>query len=86
MHNPVFSCENFGPFLSSFCGDSFPVDIREIKEVRRGISSKDFDRSPDYSKKLDPNNCLVVFYGLEFKLKTLSCVGKSKGYNQIKTT
>lgn len=54
------------------------MDIREIKEVRRGISSKDFERSPDYLRRLDPNCCLVIFYGMEFKLKTLSCVGKYK--------
>ena len=51
------------------------MDIQEIKEVRRGISSKDFDHNPAFSKKLDPNSCLVIFYGMEFKLKTLSCAG-----------
>ena len=52
------------------------VFIREIKEVRRGLGSKDFDRNPETARRLDPNCCLAIFYGNEFKLKTLSLVGK----------
>ena len=54
----------------------FAVFIREIKEVRRGLGSKDFDRNPETARRLDPNCCLAIFYGNEFKLKTLSLVGK----------
>ena len=56
----------------------FAVFIREIKEVRRGLGSKDFDRNPETARRLDPNCCLAIFYGTEFKLKTLSLVGKLK--------
>ena len=51
-----------------------PVDIKEIKEVREGIDSKDFERQPLELKKIDPH-CFVVFYSNEFKLKTLSVAG-----------
>lgn len=54
----------------------FAVFIREIKEVRRGLGSKDFDRNAESARRLDPNCCLAIFYGTEFKLKTLSLVGK----------
>ncbi|XP_066996227.2 1-phosphatidylinositol 4,5-bisphosphate phosphodiesterase gamma-1 [Anabrus simplex] len=47
------------------------VDLREVKEVRMGKNSKDFERSPEDAKGMD-NLCFVVFYGMEFMLKTLS--------------
>lgn len=53
------------------------VFIREIKEVRRGLGSKDFDRNAESARRLDPNCCLAIFYGTEFKLKTLSLVAHS---------
>lgn len=53
------------------------VFIREIKEVRRGLGSKDFDRNADSARRLDPNCCLAIFFGTEFKLKTLSLVAHS---------
>lgn len=52
------------------------MKIREISEVRRGQGSKDFEKNPDLTRKLDPNCCFVIFYGNEFKLKTLSLGGK----------
>lgn len=61
------------------------VFIREIKEVRRGLGSKDFDRNADAARRRDPNRCLVILYGTEFKLKTLSLVGKIE-LLQIKPT
>ena len=64
--------------LCSFILLLFAVFIREIKEVRRGLGSKDFDRNPETARRLDPNCCLAIFYGNEFKLKTLSLVGKYK--------
>ena len=51
------------------------VDIREIKEVRDGIGSKDFERQPEELRKLDQFCCYVIYYGAEFKLKTLSVAG-----------
>ncbi|XP_068087156.1 1-phosphatidylinositol 4,5-bisphosphate phosphodiesterase gamma-1-like [Anabrus simplex] len=47
------------------------VDLREVKEVRMGKNSKDFERSPEDAKGME-NLCFVVFYGMEFRLKTLS--------------
>lgn len=51
------------------------VDIREIKEVRVGTDSKDFDLQ---QLELDQIGkcCFVIFYGSEFNLKTLSVTGK----------
>ena len=52
------------------------VDLREVKEIRPGKRSKDFDRFPDDARSYDQKLCFVVLYGQEFKLKTLSLVGK----------
>ncbi|CAB3226150.1 unnamed protein product [Arctia plantaginis] len=48
------------------------LDIRDIKEVRVGKSSKDFERWPDETKKLDNSKCFTIFYGSEFKLRAAS--------------
>lgn len=52
------------------------VDLREIKEIRLGKNSKDFEKWPDDSKKIDTMKCFVIFYGFEFKLRVLSIAGK----------
>ncbi|XP_023319124.1 1-phosphatidylinositol 4,5-bisphosphate phosphodiesterase gamma-1 isoform X2 [Trichogramma pretiosum] len=54
------------------------VDMREIKEIRLGKNSKDFEKWPDESKKLDNVRCFVVYYGNEFRLKTLSIAALSE--------
>ncbi|XP_072426108.1 1-phosphatidylinositol 4,5-bisphosphate phosphodiesterase gamma-1-like [Chiloscyllium punctatum] len=48
------------------------IDIREIKEIRPGKNSRDFERYPDDARKLDASLCFVILYGMEFRLKTLS--------------
>ncbi|XP_058879019.1 1-phosphatidylinositol 4,5-bisphosphate phosphodiesterase gamma-1-like isoform X1 [Acipenser ruthenus] len=48
------------------------IDIREIKEIRLGKSSRDFDRYPEEVRKLDSSQCFIILYGMEFRLKTLS--------------
>jgi hypothetical protein len=53
----------------------FSVDLREVKEVRLGKCSKDFDRWAEDARKFENNRCYVVFYGNEFCLKTLSIGG-----------
>lgn len=58
-----------------------PVDIREIKEVREGTDSKDFERQHMELKKID-QFCFVVFYSSEFKLKTLSVAGEDEIFNK----
>lgn len=49
--------------------------MREVKEIRIGKSSKDFERWPEEGKKFEHLRCFVVTYGSEFKLKTLSIAG-----------
>lgn len=48
------------------------VDLREIKEIRLGKNSKDFEKFPDDIRKFETMRCFVVFYGSEFKLRSLS--------------
>ncbi|XP_051488746.1 1-phosphatidylinositol 4,5-bisphosphate phosphodiesterase gamma-1 isoform X2 [Apus apus] len=55
------------------------VDIREIKEIRPGKNSRDFDRyQEDPCFRLDQSHCFVVLYGTEFRLKTLSLQATSE--------
>lgn len=60
------------------------VDMREIKEIRPGKKSKDFEKWPDESKKIDAGKCFVVFYGQEFRLKMLSVAGTKSVVNVLK--
>lgn len=54
------------------------VDIREIKEIRPGRNSRDFDRyQEDPCFRPDHSHCFVVLYGTEFRLKTLSLQGEA---------
>ncbi|XP_051929496.1 1-phosphatidylinositol 4,5-bisphosphate phosphodiesterase gamma-1-like isoform X2 [Hippocampus zosterae] len=48
------------------------VDIREIRELRLGKASRDFERYPEEARKVDSALCFIVLYGLEFRLRTLS--------------
>ncbi|XP_075229352.1 small wing phospholipase C gamma 1 isoform X2 [Lycorma delicatula] len=54
------------------------VEMREVKEIRIGKNSKDFDRWPEEAKKLENFRCFIIFYGLEFKLKSLSIAALSE--------
>lgn len=51
------------------------LDIRDIKEVRVGKSSKDFERWPEESKRLESSKCFTIYYGTEFKLRAASFAG-----------
>lgn len=52
------------------------VDIREIKEIRPGQKSRDFERYvEDSATRLDQAHCFVILYGTEFRLKSLSLAG-----------
>ena len=57
------------------------VDIREIKEVRKTKTSREFDRwlssFPEQSKD-SHERLFVIYYGHEFNLKTLSVVALSE--------
>lgn len=61
-------------FLPSFLPP--PVDIREIRELRLGKGSRDFERYPEEARKLDASHCFIVLYGLEFRLRMLSLAGQ----------
>ncbi|XP_063311785.1 1-phosphatidylinositol 4,5-bisphosphate phosphodiesterase gamma-1 isoform X2 [Pelobates fuscus] len=55
------------------------VDIREMKEIRRGRNSRDFDRyQEDATVRLETDHCFVILYGTEFRLKTLSLQATSE--------
>ncbi|XP_053401760.1 1-phosphatidylinositol 4,5-bisphosphate phosphodiesterase gamma-1-like isoform X4 [Mercenaria mercenaria] len=53
------------------------INFRDIKEVRRGKSSKDFDKWQEDARRVDQRLCFVVYYGNEFKLHSLSVVASS---------
>ena len=53
------------------------VSIREVKEVRAGPHSKDFDYHKEGLKDVEEECCFVVLYGMEFNLRTLSIAGES---------
>ena len=54
------------------------VNLREVKEIRPGRNSKDFDKWQDEAKRLDSGTCFVLYYGQEFRLNTVSLVGKTR--------
>ncbi|XP_036899964.1 1-phosphatidylinositol 4,5-bisphosphate phosphodiesterase gamma-1 isoform X4 [Sturnira hondurensis] len=55
------------------------IDIREIKEIRPGKTSRDFDRyQEDPAFRPDQSHCFVILYGMEFRLKTLSLQATSE--------
>lgn len=56
----------------------FALELREVKEIRFGKNSKDFDKWKDDSSKVDSQKCFVISYGNEFKLKTFSVVAHSE--------
>ncbi len=67
----LFVCLCVRMFMCMF---ACAVDIREIKEVREGTDSKDFERQQVELKKID-QFCFVIYYTSEFKPKTLSVAG-----------
>ena len=56
----------------------FALELREVKEIRFGKNSKDFDKWKDDSTKVDSQKCFVIIYGSEFKLKSFSVVAHSE--------
>eukprot|EP00105_Crassostrea_gigas_P024834 XP_011445225.1 PREDICTED: 1-phosphatidylinositol 4,5-bisphosphate phosphodiesterase gamma-1 isoform X4 [Crassostrea gigas] len=59
------------------------LNLREVREVRDGKNSKDFDRWPEEARKYDPSVCFVILYGNDFKLKTLSVAAVNADEFQI---
>lgn len=56
--------------FSLACAYFLSVDIMEIKEIRPGKNSKDFERAKVVRQKEDC--CFTIFYGTHFVLSTLS--------------
>lgn len=54
------------------------LELREVKEIRLGKGSKDFEKWPEETKKIELRKCFVVYYGSEFKLRSLSVVALSE--------
>uniref|UniRef100_A0A8C5CTK1 Phosphoinositide phospholipase C n=1 Tax=Gadus morhua TaxID=8049 RepID=A0A8C5CTK1_GADMO len=52
------------------------IELREVRELRRGKGSRDFERYPEESRRLEASHCFIVLYGSEFRLKTLSVAGQ----------
>ena len=50
------------------------VDIREIKELRPGKQSREFQKWNDEAKHSDDELCFSIFYGSEFRLKSISLI------------
>ncbi|XP_042082740.1 1-phosphatidylinositol 4,5-bisphosphate phosphodiesterase gamma-2 [Haplochromis burtoni] len=48
------------------------LDLSEIREIRPGRNSKDFERFKDGKDKHDESTCFIIFYGSQFVLSTLS--------------
>ncbi len=64
------------PGVKLTCLSSVLVDLRDVKEVRPGKHSKDFEKWPEEAKKVDLATCFIILYGQEFRLKTLSVAGE----------
>lgn len=54
------------------------IDMREIKEIRAGKNSKEFDKWTEETRRMDTKACFIVFYGSEFKLKSFAVVAHSE--------
>uniref|UniRef100_A0A665WP58 Phosphoinositide phospholipase C n=1 Tax=Echeneis naucrates TaxID=173247 RepID=A0A665WP58_ECHNA len=66
------------------------LDLFEIREIRPGRNSKDFERFKDGKDKHDENTCFTIFYGSQFVLNTLSlgvpfCFPPSISIKELKT-
>ncbi|XP_036441229.1 1-phosphatidylinositol 4,5-bisphosphate phosphodiesterase gamma-2 [Colossoma macropomum] len=48
------------------------LDLFEVREVRPGKNSKDFERFKESKDKHPDNTCFTIFYGNQFVLNTLS--------------
>lgn len=59
------------------------VDWAEIKEIRLGKISKDFETWYEDARDFENSQCFVVFYGSEFNLRFLSIAGNILIYCQI---
>ncbi|XP_034246748.1 1-phosphatidylinositol 4,5-bisphosphate phosphodiesterase gamma-1 isoform X1 [Thrips palmi] len=54
------------------------VDLWEVKEIRGGKSSKDFEMWPEEAQHKSATQCFLILYGSQFNLKTLSIAASSE--------
>lgn len=54
------------------------IELREVKEIRAGKNSKEFDKWPDEARRVDAKACFAIYYGSDFKLKSFSVVAVSE--------
>eukprot|EP00118_Oscarella_pearsei_P006498 m.29453 g.29453 ORF g.29453 m.29453 type:complete len:1306 (+) comp31169_c0_seq5:82-3999(+) len=59
------------------------IDMREIREVRKGKNSRDFEKHAIEAERCDADSSLVVLYGNEFRLKTLSLAALGKADRDV---
>lgn len=64
-HHLIWSC-------NQNASDVIITSLGDIKEVRPNQASKDFERWPEEARKVEKSRCFVVYYGKEFKLRSLS--------------
>ncbi|KAK0047907.1 1-phosphatidylinositol 4 5-bisphosphate phosphodiesterase gamma-1 [Biomphalaria pfeifferi] len=50
------------------------ASLRDVKEFRCGKNSRDFEKWPEEAKKVDSRITFTIYYGNDFKLKSLSVV------------
>lgn len=50
------------------------LDLREVKEIRRGKLSKEFKHYSEETKKFDSGKCFVILYGNGFNLSMFSAI------------
>lgn len=74
--NPISATGSSNSQSSARNNYEFALDLREVREIRFGKNSKDFDR--EEGKKIEQQKCFVICYGSEFKLKTFSVVAHSE--------
>lgn len=75
--NPISAAPTASSSNVSRNNYEFALELREVKEIRFGKHSKDFEKWED-SKKVDSVKCFVIMYGNEFKLKSFSVVAHSE--------
>lgn len=79
MSSPEMTMDSKSPHYNNCkkkCVCCVSVDLFEIREVRPGRNSKDFERFKDGKDKHDENTCFTIFYGSNFVLNTLSLGGE----------
>jgi len=59
------------------------IDICEIKEIREGKVSKDFDKMHDETRKVDSTLCFSILYGNEFNLKVISIAAQKPNERDV---